>query len=249
MSFCLGFAFQSYAHEVYDVETLPILRTKAYLPGNYKRIVVFSAPRTGSSLIYNVFKFLFEEDSKLSAPHDHFEWDRIVRKTHSFDQINSLDKRDSLCVFTFRHPFYAGISNYRVQSNNEIDYRRLAQGFVSWHYNYLCFSEKMENHGLNILRLKYEEFANNLDALFSRIESYFHFSIDPADKELMRKGYSKANIEACTQDLKDFSVYFPISGFHGQHVGAQGYVPPKEYLLWLKVYSQSVLPLFQKYGY
>jgi len=107
----------------------------------------------------------------------------------------------------------------------------------------------MERKGWDVIRLKYENFANDLDFIFDAIEDHFHISIDVKDKELMRKGYSKENIYRCIQHLTDFREYLPISGFHGQHVIFQEFTPPADFVHWLNIYLNGAKPLFRPYGY
>jgi hypothetical protein len=70
------------------------LRTKQYRAGNYKNIVIFSALRTGSSLKYNIFNFLFEKDSDLLTYHKNFYLNYIFFKTHRYDKLELVDKKE-----------------------------------------------------------------------------------------------------------------------------------------------------------
>ena len=238
-----------HAQEIYDVETVPTLRTKAYSSEAYKNIVIFSAPRTGSMLIYNIFKFLFEKDSQLLARHDNFNLNRVVLRTHRFAEFNLIDKESTLCIFTFRNPIDACISTFRICTRNPINPQELAYEFINRTCCYFSYIKSKEHEGLQVLKLKYEDSAGNLDLIFDKIEDHFHISIDPKDKELMRLCYSIENIEACIKGLKDFDEFLPISGFHGKHVTLQRYTPPADFLYWLNIYLQEFIPLIQPYGY
>lgn len=238
------------AQDMYDVETLPTLRTKQYSIAPYKQITIFSAPRTGSSLIYNIFRFLFEEDSKLFAHHDVFTFDRLVLKTHLFTEMNSVEKENTLCIFTFRNPLDASISNYRITTRKDIRKKAFAQELINRHCNYLLFSEEMEKDERNVLRIKYENFADDLDFVLNLIENKFQITIDLKDKELIKLGYSKENIYNCIMQLDSFNEYLPFSGFHGQHISSQESAPPPpKFLLWLNIYLKDAIPLFRNYGY
>ena len=249
--FCLVFFLSNNCHaqKIYNVETAPSLRTKSYSRGPYKNIVIFSAPRTGSSLIYNIFKFLFEEDAYLLARHDRFNLDRAVLRTHRFNEFNLTDKENTLCVFTFRNPIDAVISHYRLYTQKPINTKKVAQTLINKQLKYLLFSQEIEKAGQSIIRHRFEDSVANMDFIFELIENHFNISIDPKDKELMKVCYSKENIQACIKNLKDFNEYLPISGFHGKHVTLNKYVPPKDLLYWLNIYLEDVKPLFQTYGY
>lgn len=236
------------AESVFDVESLPCRRTKQYQSGSLKNIVVFSAPRTGSSLIYNVFRFLFEDDSHLFADHHDFQHERVVRKTHKFSDLN-LENDAVLYIFPIRHPISACISNLRICPRPVINYRAFAQRLVKRHSDQLIMYENMHKNVLKPIMLKYEDFTDDFDYLFDLIEDYFSIEIDFHDKEVIKKGYSKENICLSTNMLMDFNGYLPVSGFHGKHIALEKFAPPDEFLYWLNFYLESNQSLFSDYGY
>jgi hypothetical protein len=63
---------------------------------------------------------------------------------------------------------------------------------------------------------------------------------------LIKKSYSKENIQANIDNLKEF---LPISGFHGTHIDPQEYKPSKEGFHSLNIYLGDELALFQNYAY
>ena len=160
-----------HAQEVYDVEMLPFYRTKSYATESTKKIIVFSAPRTGSSLVYNVFKFLFEEDSKLLGHHFDSNSDHRVIKIHTLPDVNSMNKKDTLYVYTFRNPFDAAVSHYRITLRQDIDNKAFTYEVVNCHRKYLLFSNNMEKKKYRLIMLKYENFVNDIDYIFEQIEN------------------------------------------------------------------------------
>lgn len=247
--FILGFSFADSSPEVFDVETLPAYRTKQYSSYPYDHIVVFSAPRTGSSLVYNILRFLFEDDAKLNAIHTDFNLDRRILKTHLFTDLDLVETRSVLYVYTCRDPIAASISNFRIAMRKINSFQAFAYDLAQRNIRYLDFSEKLEASGKQVFRLFYEDFTENMDDLFDKLEAYFHIFIDSRDKELMKKGYSKSSILANVENFDSFKDYLPISGFHGQHVNVNHFAPPQELLYWLDVYLEDAKPLFRKYGY
>jgi len=109
ISLCLCFLFfmnaTCQAQENYDVETLPTLRTQQYAAGTYKSIIIFASSRTGSSLVYNVFRFLFEDDSKLSAPHNIFDLNCRVLRTHRIPELETVKKKRCSLYFYIPQSF------------------------------------------------------------------------------------------------------------------------------------------------
>ena len=211
---CMSATFKASSSERLDVETLPSLRSQQYAMAPYKKIVIFSAPRTGSSLTYNVFRFLFEEDSKIHLEHHLFDNGRSILKTHRFPEAALLNsKEEVLYIFRIRNPYSASVSNYRINSKIVVNKRKYAEELVKRHKDTLLFSERIEAEGKKVVRLFYEEFADNIDALFDAIEHHFSLIISDQDKQLMRLGYSKENIYNCTAHFTDFDGFLPTLDF------------------------------------
>lgn len=250
LTLCLLLMSSSYgfADEFLDVETLPTLRTQQYV-APYQHIVVFSAPRTGSSLVYNVFRFLFEHDAQLLSPHTAFDLNNRVLKTHAFEVLHQFNPSHVLYIYPMRNPLTASISNLRIYRRTIPNFQKFAREMIHNQMHYLSLSEKLEEEGRIVWRLRFEDFNNNLEYLFKYIEAKLQIRFQPQDKELMQKGYCKESIISNVKHIDSFKNYLPIAGFHGQHIDVSGYKPPREFLYWLRVYVQAAKPLFRKYGY
>ena len=238
-----------HSKEIYDVEILPSLRSQQYPLNLNKKIIIFSAPRTGSSLTYNIFRFLFEDDSMIFSRHDDFNLDRFVLKTHRFEELKLINEENVTYIFTLRNPIHTCLSHYRVVKEKKMSNKTFAKDLVNRHYRYLTFFEEMKNKGKKIAWLKYEDFSDNIEHTFDFIENHFQISITIEDKELMRKGFSRENIYACIENFSDFSEYLPLSGFHGKHLNINGYTPPEDFIYWLNHFLEEIKPLLKKYGY
>ncbi len=235
--------------EFLDIETLPSLRSERYPLAPYDKVIVISAPRTGSSLTYNVFRFLFEKDVLLSRSHNEWREDRLVLKTHRFQGLEAFLGENVLYVVTLRHPIAASISNYRIAPHPILNIKKFAERVVLRHRDYITYAEELKQREKTVLFVKYEELEGNLDYLFTLIEQQLAVSIKDQDKELMTRAYAKKNVSSFIQNLPDFQEYLPISGFHGKHIALEPYTPPKELLYWLDHYVDEIKPLFQPYGY
>jgi hypothetical protein len=244
----LIFSF-SHVEGYLDVETLPGLRTKRYSTGTYDKVLVYSAPRTGSSLVYNVLRFLFERGQYLSQPHNAFHPGCLVLKTHLFKQMDQLKNENVLYIVTLRDPIEASISFYRIGMPPVKNLQLWCKGLMEAQAERLRSAERKKEEGFDVFFLKHEDFTKDLDFLFDFIEKTFSISIEEADKTIMRAGYSRENIYANTLALSDFTKFLPLSGFHGQHIALERFIPPDNIRSWLNGYFLDVLPLFQKYGY
>ena len=237
------------AYEIFDIETLPSFRSKQYSLEPYKKVIVFSASRTGSSLVYNVLRFVFESEGNLFCSHNEFNQRCSVLKTHKFSDLNLLEEKNVLYVITVRNPVDAIISNYRICPCVIVNIREFVEELICRHKECLLFAESMQNEGHNVVFIKYEEFEDNLDFIFNFIEDRFLIELADLDKILMSQGYAKENIYFSTKGFSDFKQYLPVSGFHGKHVTLEKYTPPAELLYWLNLYLPDIAPAFKKYGY
>jgi|GEM_PF-2353374 hypothetical protein len=247
--FCVIIAMSCHALEFLDVETLPILRTKQYSMGSHRKVVIFSAPRTGSTLVYNIFRFLFEDHKNFSQSHNVFSQNNLVLKTHRFNQPKTLRGNNILYVVPIRDPLETSISTYRIRAQLPANLQNWCKWVVHNQVNHLVYAEKRKEAGHDVLFIKYEDFEGNLDYLIRFIENYFSISISDFDKNTMLVGYSRENVYHNIHGLADFREYLPISGFHGKHVVSEKFPPPDDVLYWLNQYLQEESSLFQKYGY
>lgn len=235
-----------------NVEMLAHLRTRQYPKHPYDKIIIFSPPRTGSSLTYNFFRFLFEDEQCLSFFHNEFRLDRSVLKTHKIPEIETMIKNgeNTLYVVTIRDPLQSSISTYRIRSEPIRDMQKFCENIVRRHVKYFTFIEQMKKAGLPVTIVRYEDIEKGqCDTLLDFIEAHFHLSISEQDIYTLKAGYSRENIYYNIRSLLSFKEALPISGFHGNHVTREGFIPPEQLLFWLKHYFNSVKPLFKKYGY
>ena len=234
---------------IIDVESLPELRTTQYEIAPYKKIVVFSASRTGSSLVYNICRFLFEKGENFSCFHNEFNQNCLVLKTHIYSELNLIEEKDVLYVVPIRNPIDACISHYRISESRFKETERFARKIMKKQGGYLSFCDTMKNEGKNVVFVKYEDFGGNIDYLLEFFENYFSLSILTEDREMIKKGYAKENIYKAVEEFANFKNALPISGFHGKHVSLEKYTPPERFLEWLNDNLQEIKPIFMKYGY
>jgi hypothetical protein len=196
-----------------DLRTFIKERTQQYIFYGAEKIVVNTAPRTGSTLIYNVLRFLFERDNP--QPFSNQD-ENLVIKRHD---ASLFDPR-YIYVSTIRNPVECCISNYRLRYNEtkSLDsHSSLGRSIDSQiaHYNYL---DALRKKGLLCLILRYEDFVNDFEPLFRNIENHFGIVIDPKDRALLKKALSKENVNRNIAHMSSFSEYDQYSSFHGAHI-------------------------------
>lgn len=213
--------------------------------------MVFSAPRTGSSVVFNIFRYLFEDEQALLIPHNEFRMDRSIFKTHNTYEVGELQKKSgkNLFIITIREPVQSCISIYRISPPEE-DMKEACKKLIDLQVQYFNWISGLQNHGYPIVILRYEDFVRDpVQYLCGFIENHFHLSIAKSDREMIARGYSKENIYRNLQSLADFKEILPISGFHGDHVTLEPKEISRELLYWMRHFYEEAKPTFRKFGY
>lgn len=189
-----------------DIATCIKNRNKQYSLNEYENIWVISPVRTGSTLIYNVLRILFESEDSNSK----------VYKCHYVESIPK-DKR-CLCVFTLREPRESCFSWYRVHKNNLIIDREWVRRWVEMLACQWGMLNQLQDQKIDFIILKYEKFVENLDYVFNNLESTLSISIDDQDRALIKRALSKENVLKNIKKIDSFDKWDPILLFHGKHV-------------------------------
>jgi len=170
-----------------------------------QKVIQFSPPRTGSTLVWNALK-LYVND-----PH----------KTHLIKDVDKVSKK--LVVSTIRNPFDMVCSSiHRYEKTfNEQSVQETLQMFESYNFNILLtLTEKK-----NCLILKYESFYNNYDFLFNELNYFFNKSISTREISSFKNEFSVHRVLEKVSHLKKFENYNPENHFHGKHIGPNNGAP------------------------
>ena len=160
------------------------------------RLIQFSPPRTGSTLIYNMIKLI--------AP------DRTVVKSHSVQDRQP----DEPIICTFRHPvdsIVSSIQRYGLTPNRKLVVDHISQlRDNGWDDVPKLLTDP------NALLLRYEDFYQRHEFAASRISAFLKVSFD-----LTPAALAELSIEAVlarTQHMKSFADYDLETHWHGLHV-------------------------------
>lgn len=203
--------------ESIDIQEQYHYRTQQYPTNDYQKILVFSPSRTGSTLVFNVLKFLFENSDCL----DENAWiggkKFIVGKTHHLGYFEP-----SCMIFcTIRNPEDTCFSRYRVMNPGK--FKKLNQKAldiaVRDYITQMHWVQSLVKGNLpNVVLLKYEEFDSNLNFIFDEVENKLGIEISEFDKTLMEEAFSKKNVAKSTKKLNEFKNYDGVTLFHGAHI-------------------------------
>lgn len=222
-------------------------RTKQYPLPNNQRIILVTPPRCGSTLIYNVLRFLFEKEGI------HFLWEDPYQNLVVKDHVVSVIDSNSNYILAIRNPVEIMLSWYRISCDS---YGRVLETtWFPYHIDLLLTLlmslEELRTKTDHVMLLRYEDFSNNLDALFLALEKNYSMEIDPRDKAFLKRALSKGNVIKNAAKYPTFSEYDPYSHFHGNHID-QGDFAPSYYKFLRNEIQDLLLPhaeIFMKWGY
>ncbi len=196
-----------------------------------KNIIQFSPIRSGSTLVYNILR----EFSN-------------VRKTH-----NISVKNGQLYVITYRHPYNCIISSL-LRNEKKINSLNIKSEISEYLKN--GGKDLLENDLLkkNILLLQYEEFFNNYEVIYNKLENFLNINIDENKKNELSKKYHITNVKKMTNKYKTFKEYDKTTHLHGKHISEyDGQTDYKKILSENDIYvlkeNKSLNEIIKKFNY
>lgn len=185
-----------------------------------KEVLVFSAARTGSTLIWQCLSRIF----------------KTVHKSHD-GKASPFFNRKVPCVITERDRVESFLSRGRVLRFKGISAKEYIHTLNSDLNKALKMSYsginqdaedyKLELHSIEYLKnyykgkkliLQYEEFFNNYDYIFDQFESFFEFTLPVKTKDLIVAETNLAVNEKIQDKFKDFDSHCEESQIHGKHI-------------------------------
>ena len=76
----------------------------------------------------------------------------------------------------------------------------------------------------NILWLKYEDFFNNFDYIFTQLEDFFDIKISDEQRNHIISNYSLSTNKKRSKNFQNFSQYDVKSQIHGNHITSNGQI-------------------------
>lgn len=172
--------------------------------------IQYSPPRTGSTLIYNILQYLFEDRSfaTIGPP-------ARVQKGHTPPYHSN-----SVIISTIRHPIQAYASAWKAVIKPSLE--DLA-------FSYCLFMEFCQKNPY-ITVLKYESFMKDWNVIFDGIELAFSITIPEEEKLRLEELFSLENMKKIAERYNNFSTYDDFTHIHGNHITNENDVSWKEIL-------------------
>ena len=168
------------------------------MPIEHKKIIQFSPPRSGSTLIYNILREVFPNTD--------------IEKWHTYQNNTSHDP----VVVTYRHPLdciASSIQRYELIPTQDV----IEKQVIEFNENGIWDVLKIKNKN-HVLILRYEEFVNNFDKIYDAIEQHFDIIIPIDKKATITKKYQIDNIQKIVESKSTFAEYDKITHWHGKHI-------------------------------
>ena len=168
---------------------------------------LFGVSRSGGTLIYNIIHEIFNGNIQEQS-HDFFTTDRKVIATYRDFRdctvswwrmvVGQFNNEDNIKTMSIRD-----IVNYAVRMRGRI-------------YEL----DKMKAHypEEQILFLRYEDFFNNFDFIFHKIEKFLDIKITPELKETIVQKYNLSAQKKESEKFEDFRYYDQVRQIHGHHI-------------------------------
>lgn len=175
-----------------------------------KNIIQWSPPRSGSTLVWQILDYLFEDPN-----YTKYKWTHpnIVQKTHTLD-YSLLNKPSHFFVTTLRNPIDCMVS-WMLVSKHPFTKESIDKN-IAQYLNYFSLLKLVESANNSII-LRYDKFYNDNNVIYNAIEKAFGVEITKSMRETMNKKFSKDNNKKIADTMKDFDEVKKDSFIHGDH--------------------------------
>ena len=103
----------------------------------------------------------------------------------------------------------------------------------------------------NILMLKYEDFVNNYEVIFNKLENFFKINISKNTRNLITERYNIKVVEKIVSKMKSYKEINKQNLFHGEHININKGQPnfhmkflKKNQILYLRSVYKNFIDIF-----
>lgn len=212
-------------------------------------IIQYGFPGSGSTFMWQVLNSIFTNVKKTHNCPEYSENYKVVATIRDF--------RDILCTYFKR-------ANLPI-TKPSIDFLVNQHATRAGSFTDLYKVSEIWGDKDNILWLRYEDFFNNFDYIFNRVEEFFQIKLTDEQKEHAHKNYSlEANQERvkkadslCKQQgaqgwLDKTWVPYTVDGINGIHITGNGSVGKWQYIIPEDLHgyvTEALKEPLKKYGY
>jgi predicted O-linked N-acetylglucosamine transferase (SPINDLY family) len=180
---------------------------------NGRKIIQWSPPRSGSTLVWQILDKLFEDptytENKWLKPN-------IVQKTHTLD-YSKLDNPNYFFITTIRNPIDCMVSFMTV--NREEFTKENIETNMKLYLNYFDVLKLVKKSKYSVI-LRYEQFYDDFTVIYDTIEKVFGIKITTAQREEMNSTFSRTQNKKIANTMKNFDSWEKNSFIHGDHINS-----------------------------
>ena len=216
----------------------------ALYQSKYNRIIQFAPIRTGSTVLWQMLDYLFEDRT-----YNKNKWKNpnYVVKAHKLHK--KYVKEGNVYLITIRNPLEAIASTIRVRFFEQ----PLSETFEMITLLMIDMFEqvyKIQNDP-NVYVFRYENFHNNYEIFLDKIEEIFEIKIKDEHKAEMLKKFSREGNLKISQEFDSFQELDINSLVHGDHVAEKEYswreiIPDENMQQYL---ITQLKPILDKFNY
>jgi hypothetical protein len=161
-------------------------------------IIQFGPPRSGTTLVYNILKDIFPKKS--------------VETRHYY---RNKDRKFNTVV-TYRNPLDSIVSSilrYKIDPSDDV----LKKQILEFEKNGIWTVLEIKNNK-NVLMLKYEDFVNNYENIYNKLEFFFNINISSSTRSLITSRYNIKSTEKIISRMESYKEIDKETLFHGNHI-------------------------------
>lgn len=201
------------------------------------QVLQLGNPRTGSTVIFNVLNYLFEDKNYMYYSNTSMR----VMKIHSLNEWRNKGVNQVYIIQTIRDPLDMIASYHKKDGRFPKDYIDPIERVKA--------NKKLENCIVYHIILRYEDFdQNNFTYIFDTLEIEMGIHIPDEEKEKIASIFSKKAMLEIANSHKDFSTFDRFTGIHGNHLTNAKFFELFSYKQAKEFYEKSY-SLRKKWGY
>jgi len=191
--------------------TKPIIQDE-----RFEKIIILSPNRTGSTLLFMIFQYLFEDTLA-----DHESYNKKVVKSHGLGggPLYLFNDPKTYFVVPIRNPLDAFASFIKASETfNENEAIILLNTIEKSYLDFAKTLDKIEKG--HLLFFKYEDFHRNFSTIFNELESEFQLLMPSEEKEKINQFFSRESMITFIKKFSSFEKRDSIIGIHGKHISS-----------------------------
>lgn len=214
----------------------------------FEKIIILSPLRVGSTLLYMVFQYLFEDQLE-----GHLSYNKKVVKSHKIidSELHLIDDPNTYFIVPVRNPVDAFCSLVKTENKTKLTHNEIIDILNTTKKSYEELNKTLKKiDPKRILFFKYEEFNQDFSTIFKALEGRFQITISAEEQDKVNLLFSRDAVKHYFQKFRSFKEYDEILGVHGNHISSDRRTAEQLFSkkMLSKIYKE-LSPFFPIFGY